>query len=167
MIDLSFTGGSITIKSGVTGATNIPVTEFSDEGSPIEVDEIEVAGYAINLNGLMIRWRKPAAYVAKVTVIPGSDNDESLTKLLNAAHITKGATLEPIANLKVTMEVSAPGINGAASRTWTFEEGCIVSGSPAVASDAEGKMQAKTFTFAFEKMTLPESKKASSSQSLK
>ena len=90
MIDISFTGGYIALKSNYTGVSNLDIKEFSDEGSPVEVDEIEVAGYAVNMNGLLIRWRKPSAYVVKLNVLPNSNADVSLTKLLLASHIEGG-----------------------------------------------------------------------------
>lgn len=158
MLDISFTGGYVTIDAPAMGMTTI--SEFSDEGSPVEVDEIEVTGHSINLNGTVIRWRKPTAYTVKVTVIPLSENDVSLTKLLLASKVEPtggGVKAVDVASLATKMEIAAPAINesgqGSSMRKWWFTEGCIVGGSPAVASDAEGKMQSKTYSFVFERMT--------------
>lgn len=159
MLDISFTGGYVTVKAPAMGTTTIE--EFSDEGSPVEVDEIEVTGHSINLNGTVLRWRKPTAYTVKVTVIPLSENDISLSKLLEAAKVEPtgtGVYAVSVASLNTTLEIAAPAINksgGNASgmRTWTFKEGCIVSGNPGIATDAEGKMQSKTYSFVFEQMT--------------
>lgn len=157
MLDISFTGGYVTVSAPAMGTTTI--SEFSDEGSPVEVDEIEVTGHSINLNGTVIRWRKPTAYTVKVTVIPLSENDVSLTKLLLASKVEptgSGVRAVDVASLTTKMEIAAPAINKSGQggmRTWTLTEGCILGGSPAVASDAEGKMQSKTYSFVFERMT--------------
>lgn len=160
MIDLSFTGGFVTIKADAIGATTI--SEFADEGSPVEVDEIEVTGHQLMLNGSVLYWTKPTAYTAKVTVIPLSANDISLSKLLESTKVERTENgmvrICSSAATKTTMEIAAPGINRSGPsgknvmRTWTFSNGRIVSGNPGIVSDEEGKMKAKTYSFVFERM---------------
>ena len=83
-----------------------------------------------------------------------------------------GKEVESASNLTVTeLHIYAPQINACSKSSatlneWVFNEGCMVSGTPAVTADAEGKMQVKSFTLVFEQMSKhPESGWSSSSSS--
>lgn len=156
MIDVSFSGGFVTIEAEAIGSTTI--SEFADEGSPVEVDEIEVTGHQLMLDGSVLYWTKPTAYFVKVSVIAGSGNDESLTKLLELSHPGGRFGEQNTDELTVKMEVSSPRIYnggsgadnfGGSAKRHSFSDGRMLSGSPAISVDSEGKIQAKTFSFVF------------------
>lgn len=152
MLDISFTGASVSVKQGNRQTI---IKEFSDEGTPIECNDVEVTGSAVTLNGQLILWRKPCAYVVSLTVIPRSDNDETLLCMLHDAHVTPGNVVK-ISNLNASLTIVSPKINESGSQisgdTWKFTNGRIVSGPTGPASSAEGKMSARTYTFVFEKL---------------
>jgi uncharacterized protein YodC (DUF2158 family) len=155
MIDISFTGGNIIVKSGGASTT---ISEFSDEGTPVECNEIEVTGHAVTLNGQVIFWRKPNAYVVAVTVIPMSDNDITLGNMLEMAHVKPGeGGAAPVSKLTASLTINCPKINesGSQSRgnTWSFQNGRIVSGPTGPSTSSEGKMTARTYTFVFETLS--------------
>lgn len=153
MLDVSFTGGNIVIKSG-SGSTVI--SEFSDEGTPVECNEIEVTGHAMTLNGQVIFWRKPNAYVVSVTVIPMSDNDITLGNMLEMAHVKPGNAV-PVDKLTTSLTINCPKINKSGSQMsgnmWSFQNGRIVSGPTGPSTNSEGKMSARTYTFVFEALS--------------
>jgi len=156
MIDVSATGASININSAATGA--VLITRFSDEGTPFEFNEIEVTGSALSLNGELITWSKPVAYAASVTVMPHSDEDNSLRKLLEASHVRfngSGTTAVNPEMVKTSLTLKCPLLNEAGSsfKEYRFTEGRIVSGPTAPSTSAEGKLSARTYTFVFERMT--------------
>ena len=154
MIDISFSGGSVTVSCGGISTT---ITEFSDEGSPIECQDIEVTGHSATLNGQAIFWRKPSLYQVSVTVIPGSDNDAALQQMLRRAHMHPG-NIANISELEATMTIRAPQINASGSQaggnSWNFSYGRILSGPTGPSSNGEGKTSARTYTFIFERMNM-------------
>lgn len=156
MIDVSFTGATIVISADAIGSTTI--TEFYDEGSPLQCSEIEVTGNSLTLNGTLVTWAKPSAYVVSVTVVPESENDNSLRTLLEKSHVkhaSSGTTVysvDPVA-VDTTMTIKAPGISmdHKTKREYTFSAGRILSGPSAISANAEGKLSGNTYTFIFER----------------
>lgn len=164
----------MTIHAEVIGTTT--VTSFADEGSPVEVDEIEVTGHQLMLDGSVLFWRKPTAYTVKVSVIPGSANDESLAKLLMASKASSGSNgvCRDIKEIKTDLQICCPKLNKSGKHAergkkrltdkavindgevingyeiTAYTEGRIMSGHPGVTVDTEGKIQAKVYTFVFE-----------------
>lgn len=155
MIDVSATGATVTIKAPAIGS--VTVSRFSDEGTPFEFNEIEVTGSALSLNGELITWSKPVAYAASVTVIPHSDEDNALRKLLEASHVRftgKGTKAVSPENVKTSLTLKCPKINagGNSFKMYSYTNGRIVSGPTAPSTSPEGKLSARTYTFVFEQM---------------
>lgn len=157
MIDISFTGASVSVKQGNRQTV---IREFSDEGTPIECNEIEVTGSAVTLNGQLILWRKPNAYVVSLTVIPRSDNDAALRAMLHDAHVSPGNVVK-VSQLNASLTIVAPKINESGSQvkgdSWKFTNGRIVGGPTGPSSSSEGKMSARTYTFVFERLAFSDS----------
>lgn len=153
MLDISFTDGFVTIESDACGMTTI--SEFPSDVSPIEIDEIEVAGHKIMLDGSVLYWSKPSAYSVKVSVIPHTKEDESLSKLADFARVKGGKDQDGNLNesatkaLAVKMIVGVPAEGGSLFKQLMFDDGRMVGGSPGVSVDSDGKMQSKTFSFVF------------------
>lgn len=156
MIDVSATGATVTVKAAAIG--QVTISRFSDEGTPFEFNEIEVTGSALSLNGEVIFWSKPVAYAASVTVIPHSDEDDALRKLLEASHVrfSGGSTkaVDP-ANVNTSLTLKCPHIDGAGQsfKMYSYTNGRIVSGPTAPSTSPEGKLSARTYTFVFEQMS--------------
>ena len=158
MVDISMQGASLTINSPYTQG-NV-VLEFSDEGTPMEFPDLEVCGYAMTMNGELVTWTKPSPITFRITVIPGSTSDASLRNLLYAGHVggKKGASISQAGVYISTAVLTVPQLttmsgspiaNGA-KNTFTFSNGRLTGGNPAVGSNAEGKMSARTYNFVFE-----------------
>lgn len=150
--DISFTGASVVVTQG-NDNLKTTITEFSDEDTPLECSEIEVTGNAITLNGQLVLWRKPSAYMVSVTVIPRSENDLVLSKMLYQARVCPARAIA-VKDLWSKMTIKCPRINESGNTkavdTYNFSNGRILSGPTGPASNSEGKMSARKYTFVFQ-----------------
>lgn len=159
MLDISFQGAKLTLACDAIRAGNI-VLEFSDEGTPVEFPDMEVVGDAMTLNGELVTWTKPVPVRFNITVIPGSNSDVILRNLLYAGHVggRKGKAISQTYVHITTATLECPSItsNGivsaAGSTNFTFSNGRLSGGPPAIGANAEGKMSARTYKFVFESM---------------
>ena len=153
MVDVSGVYPKVTIIS-----TGIPpliqLTKFADDQNPIDVEHIEVIGHGINVNGELVTWEKPAAYIVTVAVLCGTEDDTNLALLLEGSHATagKGFALAPTVTLRSAIgKRNMLGIvttdDGA-----TYVNGRIVNGRPGAAVDSEGRKLTNTYSFVFENM---------------
>lgn len=153
MIDVSMAGASITIKA--SGLKSNPITEFSDEGTPIDVPALEVAAGSMNLNGNLVTWTKPAPVQISFTLIPGSESDNDLRSFLRAVHVGgKGKTVGNayIESMVISVPIAASNsaTNKKTYKSYDFKNGRLLSGLPAFGSNSEGKASPSTYTFMFE-----------------
>ena len=167
MVDISMQGARLTIQNSLVGSGNGNIVlEFSDEGTPIDFPDLETVGYAMTMNGELVTWTKPAPVTFRVTVIPGSNSDAKLRRLLYAGHVG-GKRGNPINQAEVyissaTLEVPSISTSFGAGATvtaagrsrFTFTNGRMSGGQPGIGSNAEGKMSARTYYFVFEKISL-------------
>lgn len=167
MVDISMQGARLTIQNSLVGSGNGNIVlEFSDEGTPIDFPDLETVGYAMTMNGELVTWTKPAPVTFRVTVIPGSESDAKLRRLLYAGHIG-GKRGNPIDQAEVyissaTLEVPSIStsfgegatVTAAGRSRFTFTNGRMSGGQPGIGSNAEGKMSARTYNFVFEKISL-------------
>ena len=142
--DVSFAGSSITIAGGLG---TIKITDFMDDANPVEFQDCEVSAVGINCNGHMIRYAKPSAIMMSVTVIPNSDNDKDLYNMWKKFRIKDDWSDDWEQALSATIDVSNKSLN--ISRT--LNGGTMVSGPGGPSSNGEGKLQGRTYTFAFAK----------------
>lgn len=155
MVDISMAGASIDIFF-YDGTKLYGINEFSDEGTPVDIPDFDIADGNMNLNGLLVTWTKAQAVEFSITLIPNTDSDRILSNFLRA-HAIGGKGSIPEAFIKElvlhtpsNLKVSATGVKG--DHTYTFTDGRMRRGSPALGSNAEGKMSARTFNFIFEKV---------------
>lgn len=161
MIDISMQGAKLSLSCPAINAGNI-ILEFSDEGTPIEFPDIEVAGSAMTMNGELVTWTKPTPITWSLTVIPGSNSDVALRNLLYAGHVggRKGKAIaqDYVHIASATLEVPSASSWGIVTTNsnlkFTFSQGRLTSGPTAIGSNAEGKMSARTYKFVFESVTL-------------
>ena len=159
MIDISFAGGSVEVT--MANGESAKISEFSADENPITVERITVANGEATLNGQAVFWRAPNLYTISIAVIPQSLADAQLGRLLYNSHIQPG-NIAPIIDITVkSITIAAPLINASGSQNssernvWTFTNGRITEGDPAITSSPDGKMQARTYTFMMEKMSAP------------
>lgn len=143
--DVSFAGSTITIDGPGGGAT---VTDFMDDANPVEFQDVEVSSVGVNCNGSMIRNAKPNVVMMSVTVIPNSLSDIGLYNMWRLFRVQGDYRPEWENPCSATITISG----GRGSRHLT--EGTMVSGPGGPSSNGEGKMQGRTYTFAFVKADL-------------
>lgn len=155
MIDVSMAGASIILKSKNGLVVSNPITEFADDGNPVDIPNLEVAGGNMNLNGLLVTWTKPNPVQISFTLIPGSDSERALHKFLAAVHVGgKGSTVGEAFIESLVYKYPTPNsqrsTTGKNTNTITFSNGRLLSGPPAVGTNNEGKASSTTWTFMFE-----------------
>ena len=156
MVDISMAGAKIVLNA--SGIKSRPITEFSDEGTPIDIPALEVAAGSMNLNGKLVTWTKPNPVTVSFTLIPHSNSDKSLRSFLRAVHIGgKGETVGDAFISSMIITVPSPK-NESSTRQkdkseFTFTNGRLLSGQPAIGSNAEGKASPSTYTFMFESVS--------------
>lgn len=154
MVDISMAGAVISISAA--GKTFANISEFSHDGTPISVSDIEVAGSAMNLNGELVTWYKPNPIEVSFSLIPGSKSDHELNAFLRSVSIGgKGASVAEAFVESLTITVPKLADNGTAlaqsgSLTYTFTNGRLLRGNPGISSDSDGVAQSRTYTFIFE-----------------
>ena len=143
--DVSFAGTTITI-SGAAGT--VEVRDFMDDANPVEFQDCEVSAVGVNCNGNMIRYAKPSAIMMSVTVIPGSDSDKGLYNMWRAYRIQ--SSFQSVWEEPISASISYGNRgSGMSRRLTTMKNGTMVSGPAGISSNGEGKMQGRTYTFAF------------------
>ena len=136
ILDVSFAGS--TVKIG-----DITITNFMDDANPVEFQDVEVSTVGVNCNGSMIRNAKPNTVMMSVTVIPGSDEDRLLYDLWKEFRVQGGW------NRKWEEGLTASVTTGSGRIARAFSNGTMVSGPGGPSSNGEGKLQGRTYTFAF------------------
>ena len=118
---------------------------FSDlfyEGSPIQFEQMNVAGYHMDANGNFYSWRTVQPVVFTISVFPGSKSDRVLSNMLKALH----GDLEKDAKVRVAT-IQYSGID-----KMEFNDGVMAAGMPGVSASGDNRMGAKTYRFAFGSM---------------
>ena len=151
MIDVSMGGTKIEINFAEGGS--ITVDQFSDEGTPIEIPTAQIADGQKNMNGVLVTWSKPAVYAVSFTLVSGSDDDNKLRAKLRAQSLS--GTHTPAEAFVKTLVIHTPTFSGSSTakkdiKTFTFYNGRMQTGQPAIGSNNEGKASPSTYAFMFE-----------------
>jgi hypothetical protein len=134
--DVSFAGSSVTVAG-------IKVTDFMDDANTVEFQDVDVSSVGVNCNGSMIRNAKPNVIMMSITVIPGSKSDDQLYSLW------KQYRVQGQYNRRWEDSLSASVSIGSGRGSRSFSNGTMVGGPGGPSSNGEGKMQGRTYTFAF------------------
>lgn len=153
MVDISYAGAKIYLATRAGNAVG-PITEFADEGSPVEIPDMDIADGNMNLNGILVTWTKAQAAEFSLTLIPNTPSEKILATWL-AAHAIGGRRSIPEAfidqlMLVIPANVNVSGTNRKNGLIYMFNNGRMRRGAPATGTSAEGKMNAKTYNFIFE-----------------
>lgn len=161
--DISAQGAIVRFEGGL----NITISEFSDEGTPFECQDVDLSTNAKNLNGEMISSRTPAVYTFSVTVIPGTVADHVLSMWFMKQLLQPGQNHENDVDkdwyCNATVYVpgtftensyESDGGNVYGSRQITFTNCRAKSGPIGPSTSAEGRLSARTYTFEAEGMTV-------------
>lgn len=146
--DVSFAGSTVTVAG-------IKIVNFMDDANPVEFQDTDVSNVGVNCNGVMIRNAKPNVVMMSVTVIPGSQEDSSLYRLWAKYRVQDGnneAGGQWSQALTATITVGNTQMTG--RKTYNFGGGTMVSGPGGPVSNGEGKMQGRTYSFAFAQVSV-------------
>ena len=156
MIDISYAGANVQITAQDGSMTNFTINEFSDEGSPVQISDFDIADGSMNLNGILVTWTKAQAVEFSLTLIPNSEGQRRLgTFLVRHAIGGKGAIPEAFISRLLLSIPAAIGVSGTGekgARAFVFMNGRMRSGAPAIGTNSEGKMNAMTYNFVFERV---------------
>ena len=148
--DVSFAGSTVVLSGGPFGS--VEINDFMDDANPVEFQDVEVSSVGVNLNGAMIRNAKPNTIMASITVIPFSASDAALYNGWRKYRVQGSWEQEweqPL-SLTITIGNNTGGAGGGTGKkSYSFTNGTMVSGPGGPVSNAEGKMQGRTYTFAF------------------
>lgn len=141
MQNISGFGTKLTVVATVSFPVGFTVTEFADDKDPLKIEEVELTGHELLIDGSLFTFDKATAVKVAVSVIPGSDDDINLKILLQAR---KGSqSFIPLPD--VTSIVISYGNGGLVG----FSEGAIASGPLADSISDGGRLVGNTYTFIF------------------
>ncbi len=149
MLDITTAGSYVSID-GIG-----KITRFSDDADPWQVEELECTGYGVTINGELLVWAKPCAYVVTVNVLSGTSEAKKLSELCKKSRVaptqgqagTFSAAAARVKNLTICLmasELAAKGVN------YTFTNGRLLKGSTAPGANSDGRTTSIAYTFVFE-----------------
>lgn len=142
MQDISGFNTRITIRASVTFPQGFTVTQFADDGDPVDTPSQQIADKASGLNGDLITWSKANPILATVNVIPDSDDDRNLAALAEANRVGRG---KQSARDVITLTIVYPD-----GGTRTLTPGVMTDAPLATSVASAGRRKTKAYAFAFE-----------------
>ena len=142
MADISGYGLSVRIVASNSFPAGFEITQFADDADPLDLEEIEISGSAMGLNGDLVTWVTPNPLPMKVNVITGSEDDRNLQVLFEA---NRAGRNKNSAKDQITAVVSYP--DGAVT---TLTGGVCKQFLPSRAVSSESRLKSNPYTFAFE-----------------
>lgn len=143
--DVTAFGTILTLIASNTFPIGFQISQFADDGDPIDIPAITIGASAMGLNGDLITWSKASELKPSINVIEGSDDDVNLSILMEANRVGRG---KASAGDVLTLTVVYPS-----GRTVTFIEGKMMAGQPAPSVASAGRLKTKKYDFAFENKT--------------
>jgi hypothetical protein len=146
-INISGFGSIATIQASSTLPIPYPITQFADDKPPYEVLPLQVGDVAMGNNGDLLKWKKANAIKININVAPSGIDDDTLSVLLENNRVGKGK-LFASTNDTITLCITQP--NGLFN---IYSGGVILEGQPGNTFESSGRLQTKTYSFAFENRT--------------
>ena len=141
MNDVSATGFSLHLRASVKFPSGFQLTAFADDADPFDLPVVTAAEVANDINGNMISWSTPTPQQIVINVLPGSEEDENLSILLEANIAKRGR--RHAGDVITLVATYADG------STTIGRNGKILSGSRGKSVASAGRLKSKTYTFAF------------------
>lgn len=151
MLDIT-TAGSYVEIDGIG-----QITRFGDDADPWSVDELETTGYGVTINGELLVWAKPCAYVVTVNVLSGTDEAKKLAALVKKSRVapTAGGVGSFNAGQAKVQGLTICLKGGELSGTnYKFTTGRLLKGAIAPGANSDGRTTTIGYTFVFEDMTV-------------
>jgi len=138
-------GVVISLIATKTFPVGLTLSKFSDDVSPIEFSESQVADHEFLVDGDIISFETSSAVTVKIGVIPGSDDDDNLSIMLNSNKSIFRIGGLPDLMIMSILYPNQPGI--------VLNRGYIRSGSLGTSMSEAGRGKGKQFEFIFAECT--------------
>ena len=139
MQNISGFGAKVTVVATVSFPVGFDITQFADDKDPLKIEEVELTGFELLIDGSLFTFNKGAAIKVEISVIPGSDDDINLKILLQAK---KGSVIPLPDVTSIAITYGNGGIVG-------FSAGAIVSGPLADSISSDARLVGNRYTFVF------------------
>lgn len=141
-IDVSGFGLQVRITASRTFPSGFTVTQFADDGDPLDVPSVQIGDAAKGLNGDLITWTIANAIGLTMNVIPGSEDEKNLAALFAANFPQKGKSAE-----KDIINITLNWPNGDIDN---YTGGVMTDAMPGNSVAGSGRKKTKAFAFKFE-----------------
>ena len=142
MHNVSATGIKMRLVASLTFPAGFDITQFADDGDPLNSENLTIAETAAALNGDLVAWGKPNVIPLTVAVLPDTDEDRNLSILWNVNRIGKNkVAVQDIITLVVTYPNGDQEI---------LSNGVMISGPALNSGSSEGRLKTKEYEFSFE-----------------
>lgn len=142
MHNVSATGIKMRVVASLTFPAGFDITQFSDDGDPLNSENLAIAETAAALNGDLVAWSKPNVIPFTVSVLPDTDEDRNLSILWNVNRIGKNkVAIQDIITIVITYPNGDQKI---------LSNGVMVSGPALNSGTADGRLKTKEYEFSFE-----------------
>lgn len=142
MHNVSATGIKMRLVASLTFPAGFDITQFADDGDPLNSEKLTIAETAAALNGDLVAWGKPNVIPLTVAVLPDTDEDRNLSILWNVNRIGKNkVAVQDIITLVVTYPNGDQKI---------LSNGVMISGPALNSGSSEGRLKTKEYEFSFE-----------------
>lgn len=140
--DVSGTGFSLTVKASVTFPQGFTISAFADDADPWDAPAVDIATPSMNVNGDLVVFSAPQPLTRTLNVIPGSEEDNNLSILLEANRVGKG---KRSARDVITIVAAWPD-----GSTETLGNGKMTNGMSGKSLASSAKIKSRSYAFAFE-----------------
>lgn len=142
MHNVSATGIKMRLVASLTFPAGFDITQFADDGDPLNSENLTIAETAAALNGDLVAWGKPNVIPLTIAVLPDTDEDRNLSILWNVNRIGKNkVAVQDVITLVVTYPNGDQKI---------LSNGVMISGPALNSGSPEGRLKTKEYEFSFE-----------------
>ena len=139
--DISAVGTKLQIVATKTFPTGFTVSHFSDDNDPFDSPNLAIADTGVDLRGDMVKWATLNLVDFTVSVVPGSEEDENLSRLWQANRCYPDHV--PVDD-RITITKTLP-----TGKQTVFKDGIIIEGPADVSGTSEGRLKTNTYAFRF------------------
>lgn len=142
MHNVSATGIKMRLVASLTFPAGFDITQFADDGDPLNSENLTIAETAAALNGDLVAWGKPNVIPLTIAVLPDTDEDRNLSILWNVNRIGKNkVAVQDVITIVVTYPNGDQKI---------LSNGVMISGPALNSGSSEGRLKTKEYEFSFE-----------------
>ena len=142
MTDISGFNTRVTISASNTFPSGFTVTEFADDGDPLDNPTQQIAEAAMGMNGQQVTWSKAYPLRVTINVIPDGEDDRNLSALTEANRVGRGKLS---ARDVITMTIIYPD-----GGTRTLSGGVLTDAPLSTSIASAGRKKSKPYAFSFE-----------------